>query len=215
MCIIGDSITRRCGTSDTQYATFLEHWNRSFKGWNAADFGWGADRIQNILWRLDNGELTDVNPKVIVIMAGTNNLGARSVPGNEQAIAAEIADGIQAIVQRSRKLAPRATVIVMGITPRNDNMAYMPVISQTNALLARQADGRKVRFIDLNGKLADASGKLLPGMTGTDQLHLALPGYEVWADALKPVLASLLGPPAATDNAPPPTGDPSATAPRN
>jgi cephalosporin-C deacetylase len=210
---IGDSITRRWGTSDPQYAAFLSHWNKSFHGWNAGDFGWGADRIQNILWRLDNGELTDVQPKVIVIMAGTNNLDNRPVAGNEPLIAAELADGINAIVQRARKLAPRATIVLMGITPRNDNMAYMPVITATNALLAKQADGRKVRFINLNTQLADASGKLRPGMTESDQLHLALGGYEVWANALKPVLTSVLGPPAAADHAPPPTGDPSRTAP--
>jgi cephalosporin-C deacetylase len=217
---IGDSITRRWGTSDPQYAAFLAHWNRSFHGWNAGDFGWGADRIQNILWRLENGELTDVHPKVIVIMAGTNNLGSRPVAGNEPQIAAELADGIKAIVQRARKLAPRAAIVLMGITPRNDNMSYMPVITHTNALLAKLADGRKVRFIDLHAQLADASGKLLPGMTEKDQLHLALGGYEVWANALKPILTSVLGPPAAKDNAPPPTGDPSqstsqTTAPRN
>lgn len=213
---IGDSITRRWGTDDPQYSAFLANWNQNFHGWNAGDFGWGADRIQNILWRLDQGELTDVNPKVIVIMAGTNNVSVRPAPGNEPEIAADIAAGIGAIVQRARKLAPRATIVLMGITHRNDNMAYVPVIRQTNALLSKLADGRNVRFIDLNGKLADASGKLHPGMTETDQLHLALGGYQVWADALKPVLTSLLGPPAATDSAPPPTGDPSrTTAPRN
>jgi cephalosporin-C deacetylase-like acetyl esterase/lysophospholipase L1-like esterase len=213
---IGDSITRRWGASDPQYAAFLANWNRNFHGWNAGDFGWGADRIQNILWRLDEGELTGVNPQVIVIMAGTNNVSARPTAGNEPEIARDIADGIKAIVQRARKLAPRATILLMGITPRNDNMAYMPVINQTNALLARLADGRKVRFLNLNDRLADANGKLLPGMTNADQLHLAEPGYQVWADALRPMLTRLLGPPAATDSAPPPTGDPSiVTAPRN
>ncbi len=93
--------SRGAGARTTpQYAAFLAQWNQSFHGWNAADFGWGADRIQNILWRLDNGELTDVNPKVIVIMAGTNNVSARSTIGNEPEIAADIADGISAIVQR-------------------------------------------------------------------------------------------------------------------
>jgi cephalosporin-C deacetylase len=216
---IGDSITRRWGATDRQYANFLAQWQQSFHGWNAADFGWGADRIQNILWRLDNGELDGVNPKVVVIMAGTNNVSVRSAPGNEPEIAADIANGIGAIVKRAQKLAPKATIVLMGITPRNDNMAYMPVITRTNALLAKLADGKKVRFLNLNSQLADASGKLLPGMTESDKLHLALPGYQVWADALKPVLTSLLGPPAATDTAPPPTGDPSqtpaATAPRN
>jgi len=53
----------------------LANWNKNFFGWNAADFGWGADKTQNILWRLDNGELDGVNPKVIVLLAGTNNVG--------------------------------------------------------------------------------------------------------------------------------------------
>ena len=71
----GDSITRRWGTSDTAYREFLDHWTRSFFGWNAANFGWGGDTSQNILWRLTDGELDDVHPKVIVLMAGTNNVG--------------------------------------------------------------------------------------------------------------------------------------------
>ena len=67
----GDSITRRWGATD--YPQLLEHWKSQFFGWNAADFGWGADRVENILWRLENGELDGVNPKVIVLLAGTNN----------------------------------------------------------------------------------------------------------------------------------------------
>jgi lysophospholipase L1-like esterase len=165
------------------------------------------------LWRLEQGELTDVNPKVIVIMAGTNNLAGRPITGKEVEVAADIAQGIGTLVERARRLAPRATIVLMGITLRNDNMAYVPVIRQINAQLAKLANGQSVRFLDLNDKLADATGKLHPGMTDPDQLHLAVPGYQVWADALKPVLTSLLGPPAATDSAPPPTGDPSGNAP--
>ena len=71
----GDSITRRWGCSDPQWSANLANWKQNFFGWNAADFGWGADRIQNMLWRIDHGELDGVNPKVIVILAGTNNLG--------------------------------------------------------------------------------------------------------------------------------------------
>src|SRR5580704_8523962 len=72
----GDSITRRWGATD--YPALLANWNRNFFGWNAADFGWGADTIQNILWRLANGELDGVNPKIIVLLAGTNNV-ARTI----------------------------------------------------------------------------------------------------------------------------------------
>jgi hypothetical protein len=68
---VGDSITRRWGATD--YPELLANWRQNFFGWNAADFGWGADKTQNILWRLENGELDGVNPKVIVILAGTNN----------------------------------------------------------------------------------------------------------------------------------------------
>jgi lysophospholipase L1-like esterase len=210
---IGDSITRRWGASDPQYSALYANWKRNFHGWNAGDFGWGGDRIQNMLWRLDQGELTDVHPKVIVIMAGTNNLAGRPITGREAEVAADIAQGIGTLVERARTLAPRATIVLMGITLRNDNMAYVPVIRQINTQLAKLVDGQRVRFLDLNDKLADATGKLYPGMTDPDLLHLAVPGYQVWADALKPVLTSLLGPPAATDSAPPPTGDPSGNAP--
>src|SRR3954467_3892479 len=70
---LGDSITRRWGATD--YPEFLAHWKKNFFGWNAGDFGWGADGIQNILWRVQEGELDGLNPKVIVILAGTNNIG--------------------------------------------------------------------------------------------------------------------------------------------
>jgi len=63
----------------------------------------------------------------------------------------------------------------------------------------------------VNDKLADADGRLLEGMMNADKLHPALKGYQVWADALKPILTELLGPPANEDHGPPPTGDPSAT----
>lgn len=73
----GDSITRRWGATD--YPELLANWRQNFFGWNAADFGWGADRVENILWRLENGELDGVHPKIIVLLAGTNNVG-RTTP---------------------------------------------------------------------------------------------------------------------------------------
>src|SRR5215212_6635128 len=74
---LGDSITRRWGCTDPQYAPMLQNWKKNFYGWNAANFGWGADSLQNMLWRIQNGELDGVNPKVIVILAGTNNVGQK------------------------------------------------------------------------------------------------------------------------------------------
>ncbi len=205
----GDSITRRWGAVD--YPDLLANWKQNFFGWNAADFGWGADRTQNILWRLENGELDGVNPKVVVLLAGTNNLGNLSAVGGAQAKADDVTRGIQAILHVIREKAPAATIIVMGIFPRNDNMALRPIIDTINRSLSQFADGKKIRYLNINDKLADGDGKLLDGMLNVkDKLHPTVKAYQVWADALKPVLTELLGPPAALDHAPPPTGDPAA-----
>ncbi|MCW3055868.1 MAG: putative 1-alkyl-2-acetylglycerophosphocholine esterase, partial [Chthonomonadales bacterium] len=205
---VGDSIVRRWGASDPQYSELLQNWKSNFYGWNAGDFGWGADRIENILWRLENGELDGVNPKVIVILAGTNNLGG---PESEEVTATNVTKGIQAILRVCKAKAPHATILLTAIFPRNDNMAVLPTISRINANLSRLADGKTIRFINVNAKLAEKDGHLLDGMmNAADKLHPTAKGYQVWADGLKPTLTELLGPPASTDHAPPPTGDPSA-----
>jgi lysophospholipase L1-like esterase len=201
----GDSITRRWGALD--YPEWLAHWTKTFYGWNAANFGWGGDRTENILWRLENGELDGVTPKVIVILAGTNNVGRE--PDENQA--PEIARGVAKIVETCRKKAPGAIIVLTAIFPRTGNAAVMPTIDRINQSLAELSDGRNVRFLNVNQKLADARGALKEGMMG-DGLHPTLKGYEVWAEGLRPVLFEILGPPAATDHAPPATGDPSALA---
>ncbi len=208
----GDSIVRRWGATD--YPAALANWNQNFFGWNAGDFGWGADRTQNILWRLENGELDGVNPKVIVLLAGTNNVGNTTPPGGDDAKVADITSGIQAILSTLRSKAPKATIIVTAIFPRNDNMAVMPTIDKVNANLSKLANGKDIRYLNINDQLADANGKLFEGMMNPDHLHPTVKGYQIWADALKPMFIELLGPPAKEDHAPPPTGDPSAATPR-
>lgn len=205
----GDSITRRWGATD--YPELLANWKQNFFGWNAADFGWGADRIENILWRLDHGELDGVHPKVIVLLAGTNNIGGGPFPEGADTRAANIAKGLQVLLGAIQAKAPEAVIIATAIFPRNDNMAAMPVINHVNANLAKFADGRRVRYLNINDKLADADDRLFDGMMNArDKLHPTLQGYQVWADALRPIFTELLGPPAHEDHAPPPTGDPSA-----
>ncbi len=206
---VGDSIVRRWGALD--YPELLANWKQNFFGWNAANFGWGADRTQNILWRLENGELDGVNPKVIVVLAGTNNVGKEP---RDEATVAGIVNGIKTIIDICQRKAPRATIILTAIFPRNDNLAVMPTIDAINQRLVRLADGNRVRFLNVNDRLADANGTIVAGVLNErDKLHPTLAGYQIWADALKPIFRELLGPPAATDLAPPPTGDPSASRP--
>ena len=207
---LGDSITRRWGTSDAQYKHFYENWKQNFFGWNAANFGWGGDTTQNILWRLENGELDHVNPKIIVLLAGTNNVGKQSPTIDPDPRIDDIPKGIKAILNLCQQKAPNAIIILMGIFPRNDNMEVMPIIEKINRKIAKLADGKKIRFLNINRQMADKKGKLFEGITVPDGLHLDLKGYQVWADALKPIFRKLLGAPAKEDKAPPPTGDPGA-----
>lgn len=202
---LGDSIVRRWGATD--YPEFLAHWNATFRGWNAGNFGWGADRTQHILWRLEQGELDGVNPKVIVVLAGTNNVSPRAgVLGD----ADDIARGLRAIINLCRAKAPNAVVVVTGIFPRNDDMGALPIIRRINEQVRAMADGTHVRYLDMFDRLAAPDGQLFPGVLNErDKLHPTVLGYERWADALKPILNEILGPPAAIDLAPPPTGDPS------
>jgi lysophospholipase L1-like esterase len=91
-------------------------------------------------------------------------------------------------------------------------MALMPLIDRINGKMSRFADGHKVRYLNINDKLADGDGRLLDGMMNAqDKLHPTVKAYQVWADALQPVLTELLGTRAAVDHAPPPTGDPGAS----
>ncbi|HEY2157103.1 MAG TPA: endo-1,4-beta-xylanase, partial [Isosphaeraceae bacterium] len=201
----GDSITRRWGATD--YPALLAHWQRHFRGWNAANFGWGGDTTHNILWRLRNGELDGVSPKVVVLQAGTNNL-PWSGPADDAAVA-DVVGGVKAIVATFQEKAPRATIVLTALFPRPQNKELAPAIGKINEQLAGLADGKRILFVNINDQLKGANGDLLPGVS-RDGLHLEEKGYDVWITALEPIFTKLLGPRTEADRAPPPTGDPSA-----
>jgi lysophospholipase L1-like esterase len=202
---LGDSITRRWGCADPGYAPFLAHWRSRFSGWNAGNFGWGGDTLANILWRIRHGELEEVDPKVIVLMGGTNDVGAApddpTTPGRVWA-------GLRAVLRECRTQAPKARIILMGILPRADSMAAADAVRRVNSAMPELAQDFEAHFVDLTGALCNEAGEIRPGMLDPDLLHAALPVYEAWADAIEPILLAALGPPAEVDLAPPPTADP-------
>jgi lysophospholipase L1-like esterase len=204
----GDSITRRWGATD--YPQLLANWKANFHGWNAANFAWGGDTTHNILWRLQNGELDGVSPKVIVLQAGTNNLPWTGSADDSQVD--DVVTGIRAIIAHFQQHVPDATIVLTAVFPRSQNKALTPTITKINDQLATLTDGKRIRFLNINDKLTDSGGELLPEMA-SDGLHLSEAGYLVWGEALKPILAQILGPPATEDRAPPATGDPSAAQP--
>ncbi len=175
--LIGDSITRRWGALNRP--DLLANWKQNFFGWNTADSGWGGDTIQNILWRLNNGELDGVNPKVIVLLAGANNVGNTAPPEADEAKVAGITKGLRAVVGVLRAKAPHAVVVLTAIFPRNDNPAVMTTIGKINRNLAQLADGQSVRYLSINGKLAGPDGTLHAGMMDAGKLHPAIPAYQI------------------------------------
>ena len=123
----------------------------------------------------------------------------------------DVTRGLQAIVSAIQTKAAAATIVVTGIFPRNDNMNFMADIDKINGNLAKLADGQRVRYLNINDKFARRDGRLYDGMMNAkDKLHPTVRAYQAWADALKPMLTELLGPPAGEDHAPAPTGDPGA-----
>ena len=201
---VGDSITRRWGALD--YPELLANFTGNFFGWNAANFGWGGDRTQNILWRLDNGELPRVGPKVFVVQAGTNNLA--DFESAEERVSGVTA-GIEAIVERCRRHAPEALIVLTGVFPRRDRPEFNSSIAAINANLATLGEEGRVRYVDINERLVDSRGLLSEAMS-EDGLHLSVAAYQIWAEALKPILVERLGAALDVDLAPEATGNPAA-----
>src|SRR5207245_9173162 len=129
--------------------------------------------------------------EVAVRLAVTNNVSDVSVPSGGEARADDVARGLQAILRVIQEKAPATKIIVMGILPRNDNMAFLPLIDRINRSLSEFADGQKIRYLNINDKLADRDGRALDGMLNADKLQLSVKAYQVWADALTPILQQL------------------------
>jgi lysophospholipase L1-like esterase len=138
-------------------------------------------------------------------------VGNKVPAAGADSVVEDVTKGLEAVLRVMQSKAPDAAIVLMAIFPRNDNMDVMPEIDRINANLAHIADGRRIRYLNINGQLADGDGRLREGlMNANDKLHPTVEGYQLWADALKPVLTELLGPPSKEDHAPAPTGDPSA-----
>jgi len=171
ICFLGDSITamwpgdllqKTCGKAQV------------------TNFGIGGDRTENVLWRLDRGELDKTSPKVIVLLIGTNNMGFNTP--------AEIAEGVAAVIARLQVKCPSAKILLVGIFQKKDTPAEK--IVATNALLAKLDDGKGIRYRDFGALFLDEQGKLKPGML-SDSVHLTRQAYEIWGAAMAPVLAEM------------------------
>jgi N-acetylglucosamine-6-sulfatase len=170
LLFIGDSITD--GWRDGQA---LAIWNKYFAPFKAANFGIGGDRTEHVLWRLQNGELEGISPKLAVLMIGTNNASALDAP-------ADVALGIKAILAEFKARSPKTKILLLGIFPRGVQH-LRESNDQVNKIIRGFADGKHIVYGDIGVKLVKPDQsmdlEIMP-----DQLHLSPKGYQIWADAI-------------------------------
>jgi beta-glucosidase len=178
---IGDSITQGWEGAGA------EVWNRFYGTRRPANLGFSGDQTQHVLWRLEHGNLEGITPKVAVIMIGTNN------SNGDDFSAAEITEGVKTIVKSVRTKLPKTRVLLLGIFPRGEypNAQREKIINVNNAI-AQMADSSTVRYVDIGDAFLQEDGRISREIM-PDFLHLSPKGYEIWAKAIEPVLAEMLG----------------------
>ena len=163
----------------------LDVWNTRYAKLNATDFGINGDSVQNVLWRLQHGQMDGINPKMVILMVGMNNIPFDAPD--------KIANGIKVLIADYLKDAPNAKFLLMGAVPQGAN-ATDPLrgkISQLNKLIASMADGKRVTYLDIGGKILDSEGSLRPELFAPDLVHPTIKLYELWADAMGPEIEKL------------------------
>lgn len=183
--LIGDSITHMWGGEPkSNVVRGAKAWEETFGKTPVLNMGFGWDRTQNVLWRLENGEFEGLAPKWVVLCIGTNNLsGTKNAKENTPA---EIVEGIHLICDKIRQRAPQAQLLVMGVLPRGEKAdnPYRPKIKAINELLAKTlAEKQGVKFLDIGPQLLDENGTLSKEMM-PDGTHPSEKAYSIWGKAL-------------------------------
>lgn len=182
------------GDSITEGWTKAPHiWDHYFAQYQPANFGIGGDQTQHVIWRIEQGELDGIAPKVLVLMIGTNNTTWHT--------AEQIAAADRRIVELIRAKLPQTKILLLAIFPRgldknkeggiNPSTFRMDKINAVNAELAKLDDGKMIRFLDINAKFLGQDGKIPYGIM-PDQLHPNAAGYQIWADAIAPLLKEMM-----------------------
>jgi beta-glucosidase len=181
MIFIGDSITHSWENNGK------EVWQKYYGHRNAVNMGFSGDRTQHVLWRLDNGNIEGIAPKVAVIMIGTNN------SNRDDNTSKEIADGMIAICKKLRTKLPRMKILLLAVFPRAEKPCpQREKIAKANKIASKIADGRMIHYLDIGPKFLEPdksiSKEIMP-----DFLHLTPKGYKIWATAIEPAVAKLMG----------------------
>jgi lysophospholipase L1-like esterase len=180
LVFIGDSITQ--GWERAGKAVWDEFYARR----NAVNLGISGDRTQHVLWRLDHGNIEGIQPKLAILMIGTNNASTNT---SEQ-----IAAGVTAIVEKLRAKLPQTKLLILAIFPRGPDKenAQRKVNEGANAIVQKLADNKMVHYLDIGPHFLAADGTLSKEVM-PDLLHLNEKSYRTWAEATEPKIKELLG----------------------
>lgn len=180
LVFIGDSITQ--GWEGAGKDVWAKHYGPR----KAVNLGIGGDRTQHVLWRLQNGNLEGISPKLAVVMIGTNNSGNDSPE--------DIAAGVKAIVETLRSKTPDTKILLLATFPRGEKPGdpRRQTNEKSNAIVKTYADDMHVFFLDIGDKFLEADGSLSKEIM-PDLLHLNPKSYAIWAESIEPTVAKLMG----------------------
>src|SRR5690349_1793025 len=152
LLLIGDSITHGWGGEPKQGSGENPLWDKYFGKRNAVNLGFGWDRTQHVIWRLEHGEADGISPKAAMIMIGTNNIGSNS--------AEDIAKGVGGILDVLKSKCPRTKVLLLAIFPRDEKPADKNriAVAEANAKISELGKRRGVTFLDIGSKFTGADG---------------------------------------------------------
>lgn len=180
VAFLGDSITQGWEGAGEPV------WDTEIAPLKCANFGFGGDRTDHVMWRLENGELIAMHPKVVVLLIGTNDIGQDRSP--EQA-----AEGVKTIVSTLRTELPRSQILLLGLLPRarNSSDPLRLGVTQATDLFKSVADGSRVRFLDIGASFLRPDRTLNSDLM-PDFLHPNREGYELEARAIVPIIRDML-----------------------
>lgn len=185
LLFLGDSITDGWRTRGKNV------WNKYWAPLKAANFGISGDRTQHVLWRMQNGELDGLKPKLVVVMIGTNNTG-KERDGKPRNTTPEIIEGVTTVVKGLRTQLPESKVLLLAVFPRGQKgQPIRDQLGEINAALAKLDDGKRVKFLDIGPKFLEADGTL-PIDIMPDLLHPNEKGYQIWAEAIEVTVKEMM-----------------------
>ncbi|XP_059480991.1 platelet-activating factor acetylhydrolase IB subunit alpha2 [Neocloeon triangulifer] len=173
---IGDSLIRNL--------TYSDMWKEVFVPMHPLNFGIGGDQTQHVLWRVLNGELEHIKPKVVVLLVGTNNIGHSPE---------QIVEGIREVVKVIQSKQPQAYLVLIALLPRGQKPNPLRERNdKVNLLLKEQMTGLdRLQILDLNKGIVHAEGTI-DAHDMDDYLHLTPQGYRKTFEPLHELLTQLL-----------------------